>query len=81
MSDASWQVFGTAECPGCGANVPVTQLLRGGHRCNPDTRQAHEEAQLAVQLEVLQFEIEEYLRGSRGRRHLAFARWCREHGR
>ncbi|HWM14793.1 MAG TPA: hypothetical protein VNO56_09950 [Gaiellaceae bacterium] len=81
MSGAPWHVFGTSHCPQCGADVPVDQLLRGGHRCDPADLEAHEAEQLQARLVVLCVEIAEYLDGPAGRNRLAFARWCREHGR
>jgi hypothetical protein len=61
--------------------VPVAQLLRGAHRCDPEELEARAAEQLEVRAEILLFEVEEFLRGPAGRTQLAFARWCREHGR
>jgi hypothetical protein len=81
MSGASWHVFGTSECPHCGAEVPVAQLLRGGHRCDPDELQAREAEQLDARIAAVHGEIVEYLASPSGEKRLAFARWCREQGR
>jgi len=81
MSGAPWHVFGTSQCPQCGADVPVAQLLRGGHRCEPADLEAHEVEQLQARLVVLNVEIAEYLDSPAGRNRLAFAHWCRVHGR
>jgi hypothetical protein len=81
MSDAPWHVFGTSQCPRCGADVPVAQLLRGGHRCDPAELEAREAEQLRARLAAVHAEIADYLASPAGRAQLAFARWCREHGR
>jgi hypothetical protein len=81
MSGAPWHVFGTSQCPHCGADVPVAQLLRGGHRCDPDDLEAHEAEQLQARLAAVHVEIADYLESPAGQSHLAFACWCREHGR
>jgi hypothetical protein len=81
MSGAPWHVFGTSQCPRCGADVPVAQLLRGGHRCDPGELEAHEAEQLQARLGAVHVEIADYLESSAGSNQLAFARWCREHGR
>lgn len=81
MGEASWSVFGTAQCPRCGVEARITDLVRGAHECDPWRKAAHEAHQLAEQAELLEFEIEEYLRTPAGRAHVAFARWCRERGR
>jgi hypothetical protein len=81
VSDATWHVFGTRQCPDCGAEVPLTELLQGTHACDPYAQRAHEAAQIAVQVELLQLGIDEFLRSPTGRSHAAFASWCRENGR
>ncbi len=81
MGEASWHLFGTARCPRCGAEARVTELARGAHECDPWRQAAHEARRLAEQVELLQLEVDEYLRSPGGRARLAFARWCREHGR
>lgn len=78
---APWHVFGTSQCPQCGADVPVAQLLRGGHRCDPAELEAREAEQLHARLEAVHVEIADYLDSPAGRKQLAFAHWCREHGR
>jgi hypothetical protein len=80
VSDATWHVFGTRQCPDCGAEPPPTELLRGLHTCDRYAQRAHEAAQIAVQVEVLQLEIDEFLGSPAGRSHAAFASWCREKG-
>jgi hypothetical protein len=59
----------------------VAQLLRGGHRCDPAELEAREAEQLRARLASVHVEIAEYLGIPAGRNQLAFARWCREHGR
>ena len=59
----------------------MAQLLRGGHWCDPDELEAHEAEQLQARLAAVHVEIADYLESSAGLSHLAFARWCREHGR
>jgi len=81
MSGAPWHVFGISQCPRCGADVPVAQLLRGGHRCDPAELEAREAEHLHARLAAVHVEIAEFLGSPAGRNRLAFARWCREHGR
>lgn len=81
MSGAQWHVFGTSQCPRCGADVPVAQLLRGRHRCDPAVLEAHEAEQLHARLAALHADVAAYLESPGGQNRLAFARWCREHGR
>ncbi|MGH3019503.1 MAG: hypothetical protein ACRDNR_04995 [Gaiellaceae bacterium] len=81
MSGAPWHVFGTSQCPRCGADVPVAQLLRSGHRCDPAELEAREAAELQARLAAVHPEIADFLDSPAGRKQLAFARWCREHGR
>jgi hypothetical protein len=81
VSDATWHVFGARQCPDCGAQVQVEELLQGTHACDPFAQQAHEAAQIAVQVELLQLEVDEFLRSPPGLSQAAFARWCRESGR
>jgi hypothetical protein len=81
MSGAPWHVFGISQCPRCGADVPVAQLLRGGHRCDPLDLEAREAEDLRARHAVLHAEIAEYLGSPAGQKRLAFAGWCREHGR
>ena len=81
MSGAPWHVFGTSQCPRCGADVPVAQLLRGGHRCDPAELEARGAEQVYGRLAAVHAEIADYLESPAGRTQLAFARWCREHGR
>jgi hypothetical protein len=59
----------------------VAQLLRGGHRCDPAELEAREAEQLQARFAMLYLEIAEYLDSPVGRNRLAFARWCRLHGR
>lgn len=81
MSSWLWYAFGARPCPHCGVDVPVGELLQGEHECDPDDveEQRADEARAAVRF--LTAEIAEYLSSRHGRRRLAFARWCREHGR
>lgn len=81
MSGAQWHVFGTSQCPRCGADVPVAQLLRGAHRCDPAELEAHEAEQRHARVAAVHAEIADYLESPAGQNRLAFARWCREHGR
>jgi hypothetical protein len=59
----------------------VAQLLRGGHRCDPAELEAREAEQLLARFAMLHLEIAEYLGSPAGLNRLAFARWCRLHGR
>jgi hypothetical protein len=77
--DRPWYVVGTSQCPQCGVEVPGARLLGRAHECDPFDRSMHEAAQLGKQLEVLLFEIKEFLRSAEGKKELAFARWYREH--
>jgi hypothetical protein len=81
VSDATWHVFDARQCPDCGAKVRFEELLRGTHACDPFAQRAYEAAQIAVQVELLQLEVDEFLRSGVGLRQAAFARWCRENGR
>ena len=49
--------------------------------CDPYDLLAHEAKRVAEQIELMHFEIHEYLQSSGGRRRSRFAQWCREHGR
>jgi hypothetical protein len=51
------------------------------HVCDPGDLLAQEAVRLAEQIELMHFEIDEYLRSGSGRRKSRFAQWCREHGR
>lgn len=55
--------------------------MRGAHECEPWQQAAYEASLLHEQVELLQFEVDEFLRSSQGRARLAFAHWCREHDR
>lgn len=59
----------------------MAQLLRGGHRCDPAELEAREAAELQARLAAVHPEIADFLDSPAGRKQLAFARWCREHGR
>jgi hypothetical protein len=67
------QAFGTSVCPDCGLRVPLPHLLTGRHSCGADdvTRAAR----------MLQLEIAQFLASDEGQNLVAFAGWCREHGR
>jgi hypothetical protein len=81
MSGAPWHLLGTTDCPRCGANVPVAELLHSEHRCDPAEIEAHEAEQLRIEAAGIHVEIAEHLGTLAGRKQLAFARWCREHDR
>lgn len=81
MGDTPRRLFGTIRCPECGTSVSTTEFLRGMHACDPDELEAHQAAVLLEQIELMHFELEEFLSGPKARSRLAFARWCREHGR
>lgn len=59
----------------------MAQLLRGAHRCDPAELEAHEAEQLHGRMAAVHAEIAVYLESPAGQNRLAFARWCREHGR
>ena len=63
----------TGVCPDCGLTIAIPHLL-SGHGCRPDDEDFR--ASRALQLEIAQ-----YLASDVGRSRLAFAQWCREHGR
>ena len=81
MGNAPRYLHDTSRCVQCGVRVPVTDVLRGMHVCDPGDLAAQEAVRLAGQIELMHFEIHEYLRSSAGRRQLRFEQWCREHGR
>jgi hypothetical protein len=81
MGDTPRRLFGNLRCPECGTGVPATELLRGLHACDPDALEAHEAALLLEQIELMHFEVDEFLRSREARSRLAFVQWCREHGR
>lgn len=78
--DAGWHVFGGSACPNSGVGVAIAQLLQGS-TCDAADREAHEARRLDEEIAAMFCEIEAFLRTVRGRKRLAFAAWCREHGR
>lgn len=81
MSSWLWYAFGARPCPHCGADVPVGQLLEGEHECDPGAIEDRQAGEARAAVPFLVVEIAEYLDSGRGQTRLAFARWCREHGR
>ena len=81
VGNAPWQLYDTGRCIRCGVCVPPADVLRDTHVCDAYDLLAHEAKRVAEQIELMHFEIDEYLRSSGGRRKSRFAQWCREHGR
>jgi hypothetical protein len=81
MGDTPRRLFGNLRCPECGTGVPPTELLRGMHACDPDDLAAHQAVLLLEQIELMHLELDEFLHSREGSSRLAFAQWCREHGR
>ena len=79
--DARWDTYGRGDCPHCGLRVSVAQLLSGTHYCEVSQRQAHESRLLADEIQATLVAVEEFLASAAGEKRLAFAAWCREHGR
>jgi hypothetical protein len=79
MADAAWHLHRQTRCADCGVGISLAEVLQETHVCDPDDRLAHEAVLLAEQIELLHFEIDEYLRSHEGQRQSRFARWCREH--
>jgi hypothetical protein len=74
----SWNFFeSTSICPHCGDRVQITRLLAGEHHCDPTVEAGETEGKG----DVLHDEIVTFLASPRGLRSMAFAEWCREHGR
>lgn len=81
MSSWLWHGFGTRPCPRCGAEVSVGDLLREAHECPAEDLEEQAGLAEAEAGRLLEAEVAEYLCSPGGRARLAFARWCREHGR
>ena len=81
MGDTPRRLFGTIRCPECGTSVSATVFLRGLHACEPDDLEAHQAALLLEQIDLMHLEVDEFLRSREARSRLAFAQWCRDHGR
>ena len=73
-----WSTSIGPECPECGLRVPAHYMAAGLHECRLEhvierqVEQAHDQ---------LDGELESYFESPEARDRLAFAAWCREHGR
>jgi len=66
------------ECPECGLRVPAHYMAAGLHECRPENVIEQQVERGPAELDR---ELGDYLVSPEGLNRLAFARWCREHGR